>query len=281
MSPWQWRVAQNQAGAVPDSPREGEAGGLYVTCDAVPRRVYLKPRKRDRGPFKSRAAREKIVADLACDLGVMVPPVLLFVRHDAPQGEETLCCVSLVLYRQQFAWHQIKRWVDEPSENEKIVDLIMRDLPVSAARALVLNAWVMQSEHDDHPHNIVFGLDGDGGPHFIYLDYALALGHRFVDDPGFRAVGWRRWDDEEGWKAPVTVPFPPLMLRHVSRAEVEAALSRVEDFPEDHVQAVVGRIPGDYLDDRERDILTAGLVGRRRLIRAPLWGQLGWSGGAT
>lgn len=131
MSPWQWRTAANQAGAVPDSPREGEAGGLYVTCDAVPRRAYLKPRKREHGPFGCRAAREKIVADLARDLGVAVPPVLLFVRHDAPQGEETSCCVSLVLYGRQFPWHQIKRWVEDPTQSERIMELVMRDLPVS------------------------------------------------------------------------------------------------------------------------------------------------------
>ncbi len=100
-SPWPWHRAPHQAGAMLGPVVEGEAGGFYVTSDAVPRRAYLKPLKKDPGPFRSRAAREKIVSDLAHDLGVAVPPVILYERPDG--GDERDCCVSLVVHATQFS----------------------------------------------------------------------------------------------------------------------------------------------------------------------------------
>jgi len=63
---YQWRRCANQAGSLGELV-EGEAGGFFVECDELPkRRAYMKPRRRGH----ARAAREKIAADLAHDLGV-------------------------------------------------------------------------------------------------------------------------------------------------------------------------------------------------------------------
>ncbi len=281
MSPWTWRRAANQAGGVDGTPARAEGGGYFVTCDAVPRRAYLKPTRRERGRFTCRAAREKIVADLAHDLGVRVPPVLLFDRRDAPPGEETLCAVSLVMFPRQYSWRTIKDFVVEPSRAPDVHAIVMADLPTAAARALALDAWVMQWDHGDHPHNIVFGLTDAGAGHLVFLDYAMALGHAWVDDPrvreDFRALGWVRWDTERGWAAAVETPFPPDMARHLHPAVLAATIEKIEEFPEAVVRSVVERIPDRYLDDLERTTIIDGLLQRRALIRGPLERQLGRS----
>src|ERR1044071_2457081 len=61
--PYRWRRVENQAGVIGVSPPKGEAGGLFVATDQVPRRAYMKPCKRDSNPSRARAAREKIAAD--------------------------------------------------------------------------------------------------------------------------------------------------------------------------------------------------------------------------
>src|SRR5580698_7819989 len=75
----------------------GEAGGYRVRCDGFPFGAYLKPTKVC-DANTPRSANEKIVADLAADLDFDVPPVLLHRRNGCPAGEETHCCVSLILY---------------------------------------------------------------------------------------------------------------------------------------------------------------------------------------
>lgn len=273
VSPWRWRLCDSQAGVV-DGYKEGEAGGLFVTCDEVPRRAYLKPTRRERGPFTNRAAREKIVADLAWDLGVNVPPVLLFRREGMTGDRESLCSVSLVMCKRQFPWLTVKRLIVDAADDDARA-LIMKDLPIAAARAMALDAWVMQFDHNDHPHNIVMGISGPDQASLIFLDYALSLGHAWTHTEAFKSIGWRRWnDDEKGWLAAVPTLFPPHLVRFLHRDELWATVEKIESFPEDVIRDVVGRIPSDYLTDLERDTLVKGLIERRSVIRGPLEAQI-------
>src|SRR5689334_18910254 len=81
VSPWSWRRCTNQAGVLVHPTKPGEAGGFMVVSEDLGGcRSYLKPLKRPDHAGQVRAAREKIVSDLAHDLGVSVPPVLLYDR---------------------------------------------------------------------------------------------------------------------------------------------------------------------------------------------------------
>lgn len=276
VSPWTWTRSSSQAGSLQGEPIQGEGGGFFVTSEGLGhRRAYLKPTKKERGPFTSRAAREKIVADLAFELGVRVPPALLYRRVDAPAGHETACCVSLVLSPRQYPWWLVKQdLVDSPS-GSPVYAAVMNDLPTASARALALNAWVMQFDHDDHPHNIVFGSWGGSGGQLVFLDYALSLGHVWTHTDAFRKIQWRPWSkQDEGWKYSGKIFFPPHMERFLHLPTLAEAVGKIEQFPVSTIQEIVERIPDDYMNDLERGMIIRGLTERRALIRRPLDEQL-------
>lgn len=271
-SPFTWRSAPSQAGTIPQVP-VGEAGGLYVHCDELgSRRAYLKPRRKQRGPFTNRAGREKIAADLAHDLGVRVPPVVLYIRRDAPHGEEELTCLSLVMYPKQWSWELARSYIVDPLRSETCNRIAMSKLPAAAARALALDAWVGQLDHGDHPNNIIFGYPY-GAPEqgeFVFLDYSWSLGFGGGIAPYANHPTWAdgRWADD------LPIAFPPHMRRFLDRTELDHFLGKIEAFDESVLEHIVGRVPQDYIHDAERRIVLEGLVGRKSLVRGWLKADL-------
>lgn len=264
VSPWLWTPAPNQAGGH-TQPTDGEAGGFMVTCAEQPGcRAYMKPLKPAESPEHARAAREKIVSDLAFDLGIIVPPVLLSKRENQPSTEEPFVCVSRVMFPVQWPWELIKRFVVDPSLNQKANAIIMAALPKSAAAGLALDTWVDQVDHDDHPHNIIFGYKqgATASGEFIFLDYAWALGFPSWRKPkGWGNDRWRNIDDP---------PFPPHMKRWIDPDELERVVSKIELLPEATVQEVVDRIPDQFLGRDQKSLIATGLLGRKSLVRAAL-----------
>jgi hypothetical protein len=267
-SPWPWRAAgtTNQAGAAME-PAVGEAGGFMVRCEELGNcRAYLKPVRRDYGPGRARAAREKIVSDLAFDVNVAVPPVLLMRRDPCPPNEETFVCVSRVMHPRQWSWHQVKRFVVDPTLSERVNALIMASLPIAAARGLALDAWVDQIDHNDHPHNIIFGYEPGAtvSGQFLFLDYAWALGFQL---PGtVREEGWQ----DGRWKNAAVPPFPPHMLRFADVDELDRAITRIERVSDLAIRDIVERVPAPYLESDQKSLIVEGLIGRKALVRPML-----------
>lgn len=169
----EWAKSSNQGGGLFEVARDGEAGGFFVSLGAYPeRRAYLKPLKRQ--PAHRRAAREKIAADLACEVGLCVPPVLL-TENGKTTDAERFAAVSLVMYPIQISWGAIDDRLarGEPAE---FAPMLPR-LPTAASHALAFDTWVGQSDHIS-PSNIVFGFES-GRAHegrLVFLDYAYSQG---------------------------------------------------------------------------------------------------------
>lgn len=246
-----WRRASNQAGAR-GAPVEGEAGGFFVICDRWPtRRAYLKPVVRS-AAFK-RAAREKIASDLAYDLGVDVPPVLLATRDDAASNEERFVAVSLVLYPVQLSWEQVRSVATHFLEKSL-------DAREQVARAWVFDTWLDQRDHHDgSPHNIILGGSVENDLKFVFLDYAFSLGH--LDH-------WNGHKFERCERA----QFPAL-LRQIAPAEViMEQVKRIEALTSGQIKEVVWRIPVSHLPDSQKEMMCQGLIDRQKRIRGAFEG---------
>ena len=121
----------------------GDSRGFRVKHASVPYGGYLKPTKSRAEKNPSLAAHEKIAADLAADLGLPVPPVLLYDRPDAPTSEESRCCVSLVMYPKQTAWRLLFKSETEVRTKEIVgKDTAAWLAPYSGMH--VFNLWVGQ-----------------------------------------------------------------------------------------------------------------------------------------
>src|SRR5207249_599738 len=111
----------------------GEADGFFVTAGDLS--GYGKPGS-SASLARPRAAYEKIASDLAFDLGLPVPPCLLWERPGAGVGQEKHCCVSLVPFQQAWQWRQVRHL---PPENLERILLEVKE-PMSAM--VPFDTWV-------------------------------------------------------------------------------------------------------------------------------------------
>lgn len=246
-----WRKTSSHAGGLFDVDANGEAGGFFVELNELRgRRAYLKPLKRHDW---RRAAREKIAADLAWELCITVPPVLLSINEDA--RAERYVCVSLVLFPQQFSWGQLEAHM---AEGEGPFAAVRARLINQAASTFVFDTWLGQSDHQK-PSNIVYGYEGasyaDG--RFVFLDYAFSMGI----SGNWAGDGYRRCDP---------APFPAYMVENFDEGAVLRSVERVEQVSNAAVEEIVSRIPWQWLRDEERQTILTGLLARRTMVRSSL-----------
>lgn len=253
VSSLEWYPCQNQAGVV-----ESEARGCYAEADGFPRRVYMKPIEalRDEA-VHARAAREKIAADLAFDLCLPVPAVQLTTYHsekgDVPAG------VSLVMYPIQWPWEQVK----EAEVQATIHGAALAKVLAACSPMLAFDTWLKQTDHHDHPHNIVWGYDPADLPDssVVFLDYANSMGY----DKSWRSGGWAHV---------VEALFPPLLLKYLDKKALAGTVKSIAEYPEASIREIVTRIPETHLSNEQKELILEGLAGRRRLIEGALKGRL-------
>jgi hypothetical protein len=225
----------------------------------------MKPCKRDLDPYCARAAREKICSDLAYDIGVNVPPVVLAHRENCG-SEEKYVAVSLVLYPLQWPWVLVKERLRLLTDTGKLIrDSVSQG---AAAAALVFDTWVDQLDHSDaHDHNIVWGFESTDMAKnaMVFLDYAWSLGFK---RPRESIGGW----ESEGYKKIGRAPFPPQLIDLASDQQLNAILQRVESYPEKKIRDIVTRVPESYLDEAVRGTIVDGLIYRRTLVREVIRG---------
>lgn len=237
----------------------GEAGGYRVRCDGFPFGAYLKPTKIDANT--PRAANEKIVADLATDLGFDVPPVLLYRRTGCPPGEEFCCCVSLILYPELYQWGLVWNLWNLPNMEAVLRGIVGASLAQYSGN-VALDLWIGQTDRNN-AGNVVFGIDpknrAEGG--FVFLDHAFTLNYQ------------NRWAGN-GWQAITMVPLPPPFLDCINKPLVLAACERIAGISDDAVAAIVNRMPDSFMPGAHRTIVTTGLNGRKPLLREFVEGTL-------
>lgn len=249
ISPLTWTPCNNQAGAA-----QGEAGGHFVEASGFARRAYMKPvYDHEDDQIVCRAAREKIAADIAYDLGLPVPPAQLTKWVEGKSSKPV--AVSLVMYPRQFAWLQVRgQPVPESVYGAALATVLAKGTPM-----LAFDTWLGQQDHGDHPHNIVWGYEpaNMANSGLIFLDYSFSMGYN---------GSWR----DGGWNPVTLVPFPPLLLQYLDKQSLRATVEKIEAYSDAEISAVIQRVPNSHMPPAQRDLLQAGLIGRKTLLRACL-----------
>jgi HipA-like protein len=222
----------------------GEAGGCFVVSGN--RRGWAKPgaKKMDDCP---RAAHEKIASDLAFELGLPVPPVVLWERKNGGLQDETFCCISAIPFDAAIKWGQIAA---VPTTAARL----LAAFPAHASAMSVFDCWV--DNQDRHNDGNVLASEAGGVARVAYIDYSYALSH-----------SW-------GQQVPDPIPGPG---RYPATAADEAAakdcLAAIEGLTEEKIREIVNRVPDQFLPAAKKVIISDGLIARRPKIRAALRGH--------
>lgn len=212
----------------------------------APYGAYLKPTSRCRYPA---AAREKIAADLAYDLGVPSVPVLLSDKGKAFGSPQDECCVSLVTHPRTPPWSQVfNAAVRTSPAGEKMC----RSAPDRLSRIAVFDLWIANPDRDNGG-NIVYADDPQDPARsgFCALDHSAAMG------------GSRNSWANGGWRQIVMPPFPESMRPLLDKEVMLRAVQQIVAYPDDRIRDCITRIPEAYLDGASRNDTVNGLIGRK------------------
>ncbi len=234
------------------SPAAGALSGVWLkACPEAPYGAYMKPTTYHfEAPV---AAKEKIAADLAFDVGVFVAPVLLYdssYRFGAVQNE---CCVSLVTHAEVAPW--VLFWEDAGADS--LIGAAIRGAAAERVSSLlVFDLWIDNRDRNN-AGNVVYGVDRKypGRSGFVGLDHSNSMG-----------VG-RSWSAKR-WQALTFPPFPDALRQAFDQSVMIRVAERIATLPDWRVSECVQRIPDLYLRSNERSELLDGLLGRKKVIQA-------------
>jgi hypothetical protein len=185
-----------------------------------------------------RAAHEKIASDLAFELGLPVPPVILWDRQSAGDpNRERYVAISAWAFTPALSWDEGSKNLSEDSRKQASV-------VVSAM--LPFETWISaQDRKSDHLLIKVVG----GRLEVAFIDYAFSL-----------SQSWPGIDANVG-QSPSYVP----VVR--DNAAIGAVSDRILNFGNDKIKTIIERIPNEYLPQSRREIIIANLLSRRNKIK--------------
>ena len=188
------------------------------------------------------AAYEKIAADLAYDLKLPIPPVVLWDRGDVPDGQQQYAAISAVPFPNTRQWGEVR---DDPHFGPLIRNRMSR----AASAMCVFDTWVQNQDHNNHTGNLLVSFDFDTSPHLrlAYIDYAYAL-----------AYAW----SSQGWKNTTCIPLyhPEIKPKfEVMRVVIE----QIGKMPTSVIREVVERTPEGFCPRGHKGTITDGLLDRR------------------
>lgn len=228
VTPDAWQQV-GQAGAA-----GGEAEGFFVQCGSVD--GYAK----DSGNA-FRAAHEKIASDLASDLGLPVPPLVLWNDGTARRA------VSRIPFNGAFKWEQA---CQAPSS----VARMMPELTQAASAMVAFDSWVGNVDRINGG-NMIVSLALPRGFGCAYIDYAFSLSHDWgcaPANPISQRIG----------------PYPENVA--VDGTFLGETVDAIEKLPSTTIEEIVRRIPDAFMEEQRRESTLANLVSRRGQLRSSL-----------
>jgi hypothetical protein len=228
----------------------GEAGGYRVLSDGYEYGGYLKPTILC-DETHTRAANEKIVADLAFELNLWFAPVVLY-RRDAQEcpSEEHRCCVSLVMYPVHSEMLEFLHASSTAAQAD------MADKMREASPNLALDIFVGRTERTN-PRNVILGTFSEDEivGSLVFLDNAdtMNCGH------AWEGTGWRQY---------ISLPVPKALRENLDRPALAKKATEISKLSSQTICEIVSRIPDDYMTSENKEVVLRGLLGRRKLIES-------------
>lgn len=220
----------------------GEARGFFATAEA-PEALdgFAKPGKNDPPPSTlPRAAHEKAASDLAFDLGLPVPPVVLWERSDPQSGEERYAAISLLPFTPVYQLADLARLGADSA--------LLRVLAAAASAMAVFDTWLENTDHGPlHGGNLVAS---GSVTEFAYIDYAYSM-----------LAPWSR----HGHTSVTALPLYPAGAA-LDIDSMRWMIERIEAMPSQQIEAIVDRIPAGFLNAQQATALKAGLLERRNRL---------------
>lgn len=224
----------------------GESQPFFVSCGPVS--GVGKPGRKDvAGQEAYRAANEKIASDLAFDLQLPVPPVVLWRRLDGPRaGKEALTCISAFPFTPLFSWRSVT------GDQQLLADFTSYLIPFASAMA-AFDTWV---DNRDRPNDGNLVVQGDrldpGRFRAAYIDYSYCLAHS--------------WGENEEWSKPTAVRcYPDVVSPALDR--MEESIINIQSLAPDRIREIVDRIPEDFLRSSLKGNVAGGLLHRQKYLR--------------
>jgi hypothetical protein len=227
--------------------RPGEAGGFWMKCTQTGRFAWAKPATND--PGQPRAAREKIASDLAHELGLSVPPVLLH-RLPSPNDSSAILpiCLSLACYPKQ---HQLGDLFDCSREDGGTKPALHQFFGnfASLSEIAAFDAWLANEDRGEQ--NILLGYEERPGAagELLFVDFAYSM----------------RWDSTtlNTFGLHVNRPF---YRNYIKREATVQAAEKISKLPDEEIHAIVDRIPNDFIAEGARRLLVEGVISRKNLL---------------
>jgi len=193
-----------------------------------------------------RAAHEKIAADLAFDLGLPVPPVVLWERPIAEPRQQRHASISAGAFPRASVWAAVA---------PLLVPRLLPELSAVASAMAVFDTWVANTDRQNDGNLLVSRDDSVTPPvlRVAYLDFANSLTYRWG-----KGERWWKWEEAVACY-PDGVPPDVVVMGE--------AIGEIERFPSATLSEIVTRIPGSFLSKLHRSVILEGLVYRQSTIR--------------
>ena len=184
-----------------------------------------------------RAAHEKIASDLAFELKLPIPPVILWdMGENVGAARERYVSISAFAFPQPISWEQAVATLTDQQKT---------DASQVMSAMIAFETWVSCTDRkSDHV------LVAPGQPLGLgFIDYAYSLSQQ-----------WTKNDDPAG----VTQQYLPLPRDEDS---LKAIVDRIEQFSDQMIETVMKRIPITYLPVEKNAVIMANLKSRKQKLR--------------
>ncbi len=221
------------------TPAGGGTTAVPILMQASGLRAFAKPARPDPDGAAC-AAREKIASDIAYNLGLPVAPVIL---SNTTNGTSLppLVCISYSALAQPRPWNQITLTEDE-----------MNSLRPGLAALFAFHTWLDDHDHNWNDGNVLLERGTDNIVRMVSIDYSFSL-NKAWNPPEPAPI--RQWKTRSG-------PYSKTDM-----TALEAAVGKIEKYPEDKIRATISKIPHEFLSPTTGEALVTGLLARRHEIR--------------